>query len=46
MVDLGLWVGESYRIPDENQEDSQAAQSEAGQPEDSAKAGRDKKILH
>jgi len=47
MVDLGSWAGESYRIPDENREDRQAPQSgEAGRPEDSATAGRDKKTLH
>jgi len=47
MVDLGSWAGESYRIPGERRQDSQAPQSgEGGRPEDSASAERDKKTLH
>jgi endogenous inhibitor of DNA gyrase (YacG/DUF329 family) len=46
MVDLGSWAGESYRIPDENREDSQAPQSGEAEQPDNATAGRDKKMLH
>ena len=47
MVDLGSWAGESYRIPGEDREESQARRpSDAEPPEDSASAERAKKILH
>ena len=46
MVNLGSWAGEGYRIASEDREESQAPHSEAGRPEDSAGAGRAKKILH
>jgi endogenous inhibitor of DNA gyrase (YacG/DUF329 family) len=46
MVDLGGWVSESYRLPAEDSDDGQTPLPESGRSEESAPAGRDKKILH
>ena len=46
MVDLGSWAGESYRIPSEDREGSQAPQPGDAEQPDSTTAGRDKKMLH
>ena len=47
MIDLGSWAGEGYRIPGEDREGSHPLQpGEDGEPENSATAEPDKKIVH
>jgi len=50
MVDLGSWIGEGYRIPEENSEDSGAPQSDEPEVPETARPPKatnaTKKILH
>ena len=46
MVDLGLWVGESYRIPGEDRESERSQPGKTEEPDDPDATGHTKKILH